>query len=102
MSIKFRNLATEPEAPVVAGYKQKSIDDIADYRNRPWYDRDKLYRVLFFTDTREGWLIEFFIMIGIVVSTSAVFIDSIGNITGTGEKVLRGVQWIFTLAIHNE
>ncbi len=102
MSIKFRNLATEPEAPVVAGYKQKSIDDIADYRNRPWYDRDKLYRVLFFTDTREGWLIEFFIMVGIVVSTSVVFIDSIGNITGTGEKVLKGVQWVFTLAITAE
>ncbi len=102
MSIKFKNSATEPEAPVIIGYRQKSIDDIADYRNRPWYDRDKLYRVLFFTDTREGWLIEFFIMIGIVVSTSVVFIDSIGNITGTGEKVLKGVQWVFTLAITAE
>lgn len=102
MSIKFKNIGSVSESPQVAGFRQKSIDDVADWRNRPWYDRDKLYRILFFTDTREGWLVELLIMVGIVVSTAVVFIDSIGNITGIWEKVLKGVQWAFTLTLAAE
>ena len=102
MSIKFKNIEGREKPSAVPGYRQKSIDDIGDYRNRPWYDRDRLYRLLFFTDTKEGWLIELFIMIGVVVSAAVVFVDSIGNITGIGEKVLKGIQWLFTVTLAGE
>ena len=102
MSIKFKNIEVQAKETPQPGYRQKSIDDIGDYRSRPWYDRDKLYRLLFFTDTKEGWLIELCIMIGVVVSTAVVFIDSIGNITGVGEKILKGLQWLFTISLTAE
>ena len=99
MTIKYRSIDTLAKAPAEAGYRQKSIDDVADYRNRPLYDRDKLYRLLFFTDTREGWMIELIIMIGVIVSTAVVFVDSIGNIKGIWENVLKGIQWVFTITL---
>lgn len=102
MSITFKNLGSAPEAQPKTGFRQKSINEVADWYTRPWYDRDKLYRVLFFTDTREGWLIELIIMIGILLSTVVVFVDSIGNVTGVWLQILRGIEWAFTITLAAE
>lgn len=75
----------------------KSIDDIGNYRERSWYDRDKLYRILFFTDTREGWIFELILLCGILLSTIVVFLDSLGNFSGIALSVLRGIQWFWTV-----
>ena len=102
MVIKYKTIETKNARASLAGYRQKSIEEVADWRNKPWYDRDKLYRILFFTDTKEGWMIEFAIMIGVVVSAAVVFVDSIGNVTGIWEKLLKGLQWLFTLTLASE
>ena len=99
MSIKYKTIETGGSRLSLAGFRQKSIEEVADWRNRPWHDRNKLYRLLFFTDTKEGWLIEFVIMIGILVSTALVFTDSLGNVTGVWEQMLKGAQWLFTITL---
>lgn len=75
----------------------RSVNDIGNYRERPWYDKNKLYRVLFFTDTKEGWTFELILLCGILLSTIVVFLDSLGNFTRVALTVLRTIQWIWTI-----
>lgn len=84
----------------LAGYKQRSIDDISDYRERSFFNREKLFRLLFFTDTKEGWYHEL-VMLGIIfLSCSIVFIDSVfGYLSPCLGGIFRAIEWCITISV---
>lgn len=97
MTDEYKILHEEYDEELSERRPQRSVNDIGNYRERPWYNRDKLYRILFFTDTREGWTFELILLCGILLSTIVVFLDSLGNFTGVALTILRVVQWTWTV-----
>ena len=74
-----------------------SINDVGNYGEMHWYDQRKLYRILFFNDTKEGWRCDVVIMTLVLLSVSVVFIHTITRIGTSLHRFLSVFEWICTI-----
>lgn len=73
------------------------INEVGNYGEMPWYDQRKLYRILFFNDTKEGWRFDIVILTLVLLSVTAVFIHTITQIGTTLHRFLSIFEWICTI-----
>lgn len=79
-----------------------SINTMADYAKRPWYDKNKLYRIIFLTDTKEGFVFDLCVMTLVLISVSTVFLDTILAIHQQYHKYLYFLEWTCTVLLSIE
>ena len=59
--------------------------------------RERLYTIIFQSDTRAGALFDIFLIIAILLSVGAVLLDSVSSITKQHGAALRAAEWFFTV-----
>ncbi len=59
--------------------------------------RRRTYQIVFGHDTREGRLFDVVLIIAILASVAAVFLESIPEVRASYETQLRVLEWIFTI-----
>jgi voltage-gated potassium channel len=59
--------------------------------------RDRLYRVVFESDTRAGRTFDITLLIAILLSVSVILLDSVQSIRAQWAPVLTAFEWFFTL-----
>ncbi len=59
--------------------------------------RRRTYQIVFGHDTREGRLFDVLLIIAILASVAAVFLESIPEVRASYETQLRVLEWIFTV-----
>lgn len=77
--------------------RRRSINQIGDYGEMKWYDRRKLYRILFFNDTKEGWRCDIAILVLVLLSVTAVFVHTITRIGSSLHYALLIFEWVCTI-----
>lgn len=60
--------------------------------------REKLFHIIFESDTKAGKNFDVLLLIAIVASVMIVILDSIPGIVGFGETILIWSEWFFTIA----
>jgi voltage-gated potassium channel len=60
-------------------------------------NKDKLYEIIFESDTKKGKIFDEFLLVFILLSVLTAFIDSIPNLGETTEKIIYYSEWFFTL-----
>ncbi|RAK69440.1 ion transporter [Hymenobacter edaphi] len=58
--------------------------------------QQKLYQVIFESDTRAGQLFDIALLVAIVLSVVAVMLESVTSISARYGPVLRALEWVFT------
>lgn len=74
----------------------RRINSLVDYGSRPWYDREKLFRIIFLTDTYEGFFFDIWVIVLVLLSVSAVFLDTIVSVHSSLHPLLSSFEWICT------
>lgn len=74
-----------------------SINEVGNYRDMSWYDQRRLYRILFFNDTKEGWRCDVAILSLVLMSVTAIFVHSITDIGSLLHEFLLIFEWVCTV-----